>query len=443
MDHLGLCCASIRIDSCIIHHTYIEEKTMMKIIVINCGSSSIKYQIYDIAQKVVVAKGLVACIGAAGSYFKRNLNGKEQLQVVPILSHKEGFELIFRTLTDPDDGVLNDLSEIVAVGHRVAHGGAQFTKSTLIDDEIVNQIEEFIPLAPLHNPMNLLGIYLTQQLLPHAKQVAVFDTCFHHTLPLKVRVFPIPYEYFENYGIQRCGFHSQSYRFIIPRAAKLVGRPVDELKMIICHLGNGCTVTAIDGGKSVDTSLGFSTFAGVMMGTRPGNFDPGLIFYLNRELGMSLDEIEEMLYKDSGLLGISGVSSDMRVVEREAEHGNQRCQLALDMFTDRVKKAIGAFTATLGGLDVLVFSAGIGENSPVIRDGICAGLGCFGIELDRELNLAAVGEETIISSKNSVSKVLVVPTNEEQIIIEDTLKLAGLEDLDRFQTHQRSPSAGS
>ncbi len=401
----------------------------MKVLVLNCGSSSIKYQVYDVVLKKVIEKGSLSRIGENDSLLKRSLNGTEISQICQVSSHREGFELIFRVLTDPKEGIIKDLSEIYAVGHRSAHGGSQFSQSTLITDETIRQLEKNTPLAPLHNPINLLGIQIIRQLLPHAKQVAVFDTAFHHTLPLKVRLFPIPYKYFADYGIQKCGFHSQSYRYVIPRAAMLVDQPVDKLKMIICHLGNGCTATAIEDGKSIDTSLGFSTFAGLMMGTRPGDFDPGLIFYLNRELGMSLEDIEKMLYTESGLLGISGVSGDMREVLEHAAQGDKRCQLAAEMFTYRVKKTIGEFIAALGGLDLLVFTAGIGENSPETREMICEGLEWLGIEIDSNLNRKTIGEERVISKTNSKVKVLVVPTNEEQIIIDDTVKLAGLDEM--------------
>ena len=399
----------------------------MKVLVVNCGSSSIKYQVYDVTLGEVFEKGFIARIGEPDSCIIRNFDGKEITQPCSITTHKEGFELIFKILTDPVVGTIKDLSEIYAVGHRIAHGGTQFSKSVLITDEVIKQIKHYIPLAPLHNPMNLLGIEIVKRILPNTKQVAVFDTCFHHTLPLKVRVFPIPYRFFEQEGIQYCGFHSQSYRYVIPRAARLADRPVENLKMIICHLGNGCTITAIDGGKSIDTSLGFSTYVGAMMGTRPGDFDPALIFFLNREYGMSLDEIQNMLYKESGLLGVSGISSDMREVLKHASLGNERCQLAVDMFTYKVKKFIGSFTAALGGLDALVFTAGIGENSPEIRERVCEGLEFLGISLDAEANYRSKGVEAVITKPDSNVKVLVVPTNEEQIIIEDTIKVAGLE----------------
>jgi acetate kinase len=402
----------------------------MKILVMNCGSSSIKYQIYDIEKKVVIEKSVLGNIGKANSWYRRWIEAQEITRSILVNTHQEAFELIFKTLIDPVEGILKDLSEIVAVGHRTAHGGATFSQSTLITDETLEQLERCTPLAPLHNPMNLLGIRLTQHLLPNAQQVAVFDTGFHQTLPLRVRVFPIPYRYFEELGIQRIGFHSQSYRYVIPRAAALVSRPVEELKMVICHLGSGDTITAIDGGRSIDTSVGFSSFAGMMMGTRPGDFDPGLVFYLNRELGMDLAQIEKMLYNECGLLGISGISSDMKVVLDHAAQGNPRCQLAVDMFTYRVKKFIGAYCAALSGLDVLVFTAGIGENSPEIRMRSCAGLEYLGIKLDERRNHEAIGEEAIISSPDSRVDVLVVPTNEEQVIIEDTLRLVNQEIMD-------------
>lgn len=379
----------------------------------------------DATREEVIEKGFVARIGEQDSCIVRSFDGKEITRLCSISSHKEGFELIFQVLTDPEVGTLKDLSEIYAVGHRIAHGGTQFSQSVLVTDEVIQQIKQYTPLAPLHNPMNLLGIDIVEHILPKAKQVAVFDTCFHHTLPLKVRVFPIPYRFFEEDGIQSCGFHSQSYRYVIPRAAKLVNRPIEDLKMIICHLGNGCTITAIDGGKSIDTSLGFSTYVGAMMGTRPGDFDPALIFFLNQEYGMSLDEIQNMLYKESGLLGVSGVSSDMREVLKQASLGNERCQLAVDMFTYKVKKFIGSFTAALGGLDALVFTAGIGENSPEVRERSCEGLEFLGISLDKELNSKTRGKEVVISNTDSKVKVLVVPTNEEQIIIEDTIRISG------------------
>ncbi len=399
----------------------------MKILVVNCGSSSIKYQVYDIDRDEVIEKSIIANIGKSDSQINRVRYEKRTIKPVPVANHKEAFELIFKTLIDPEEGVINDLSEIWAVGHRAAHGGALFSQSTLINDETLSQLERCIPLAPLHNPMNLLGIRLARQMLPHARQVAVFDTGFHHALPPRVRVFPIPYRYFEELGIQRVGFHSQSYRYVIPRAAKFAARPVEELKMVICHLGHGDTITAIDGGRSIDTSVGFSSFAGMMMGTRPGDFDPGLIFYMNRELGMALTEIERMLYNESGLLGISGISSDMRVILEHAEMGNPRCELAVEMFTYRAKKFIGAYTAALAGLDLLVFTAGIGENSPEIRKRICTGLECLGIALDPGKNDAAIGKEASISAPDSPVQVLVVPTNEEAVIIEDTLTLASLE----------------
>jgi acetate kinase len=399
----------------------------MKILVVNCGSSSIKYQVYDVGRGAVIEKSVVANIGKSDAQINRAVYEKRFSKAVPVANHTEAFDLIFATLVDPDEGVVQDLSEICAVGHRAAHGGALFSQSTLIDDETLAQLERCISLAPLHNPMNLLGIRLAQRMLPHAKQVAVFDTGFHQALPARVRVFPISYRYFAELGIQRVGFHSQSYRYVIPHAARLAARRVEEMKMVICHLGHGATITAIDGGRSIDTSVGFSSFAGMMMGTRPGDFDPGLIFYLNRELGIDLKEIERMLYNESGLLGVSGVSSDMRVLLEHAGMGDPRCELAVEMFTYRAKKFIGAYTAALGGLDLLVFTAGIGENSPEIRRRICAGLECLGISLDQEKNDAAVGKEASIGAAHSPVQVLVVPTNEELVIIEDTLRLAGLE----------------
>lgn len=401
----------------------------MKVFVLNCGSSSIKFQVFDANQERLITKGSVSNIGKSASRLDFHTNGQAICQQHSVPDYNEAFSLIFKTLLHPDTGIITSLSEIYAVGHRVAHGGPHFSASVLVTEEILHQIERCIPLAPLHNPMNLLGIRTIQQMLPDVPQVAVFDTCFHQTIPPRVRIFPIPYTYYQEYGIQRLGFHSQSCRYVIPRAAMLMGRAADELKMVVCHLGHGDTITAVDRGVSVDTSLGFSTFAGLMMGTRPGDFDPGLIFYLNRELDMSLSDIEAMLYKESGLLGISGVSSDMKTVLEMADKGDQRCMLAVDMFTYKTSKFIGAFMAALGGMDVLVFTAGIGENAPEIRRRICSGLECLGIDLDKEKNQAAIGKEAIISSTNSKVNVVVVPTNEEQIIMEDTLALVSLNKL--------------
>jgi acetate kinase len=321
--------------------------------------------------------------------------------------------------------VVRDLSEVSAVGHRTVHGGDTFFESTVIDESVIEKLEECIPLAPLHNPPNLLGIREAKRLLPDIPHVAVFDTSFHQTIPPRAYLYALPYEYYENFKIRRYGFHGTSCRYVSQKAAcEILRRPLEQLKMIICHLGNGVTVAAIDRGKSVDTSMGFTPLEGLMMGTRCGDIDPGVVFYLHRRLGLSIDRIDDLLNKESGLLGVSGVSNDMRVVLERAENGDARCQLAVDVFTYRVRKYIGAYSAALGGLDALVFTAGIGENSWKIRAMVCEGLEFLGIELDEEKNRLSIGIPSIISREGSKVSVLVVPTSEERMIIQDTIRLA-------------------
>lgn len=398
----------------------------MKVLVINCGSSTIKYQVYDAQGKVVLAKGIVARLGEKGSYLSQQTAHSDVRRELPIASHAEGFQLLVRALLDPQDGVLGDLSEIIAVGHRTVHGGDVFVESSIITDEVIRKMEELIPLAPIHNPANLLGIHEAMRIFPNVPHVAVFDTSFHQTMPRKAFLYALPYEYYEKHKIRKYGFHGTSCRYVSQEAARMLNRPIEALKMVICHLGNGVTIAAVDGGRSIDTSIGFATFSGVMMGTRSGDIDPGLTFFLNRQLGMSLEQIENLYYRESGLLGVSGVSNDMRVIVDQARAGNDRCQLALEMFAYRVKAYIGAYAAALGGLDVLVFTAGIGENAPVVREAICEGLGFLGIGLDRAKNEQALAIQSDISLAQSRVRVLVVPTNEEQMIALDTVRLAEL-----------------
>jgi acetate kinase len=399
----------------------------MKVLVINCGSSSIKYQLYNADTEKVLAEGIVARIREEGSYLKHEAKGQEVRRDVPIPSHREGFELIIQSLLDEDYGVLKDISEVLAVGHRTVHGGDAFTESTLINEEVIAKMEEYIPLAPLHNPPNLLGIREARRLLPDVPHVAVFDTSFHQTMPPRAFLYALPYEYYEESKIRRYGFHGTSCRYVSQKAVnRILKKPLEQLKMIICHLGNGVTVAAVDHGKSVDTSMGLTPLEGLMMGTRSGDIDPGVIFFLNRQLGLSIDRIDDLLNRKSGLLGISGVSNDMRAIIQEAERENQRCQLAMEMFAYRVKKYIGAYSAAMGGLNALVFTAGIGENSYRTRSMICAGLDFLGIKLDETKNRETIGIEGVISEPDSEVIIMVVPTNEEEMIVLDTLALASL-----------------
>ena len=396
----------------------------MKILVINCGSSSIKYQLYDADIQQVLAKGIVSRIGEEGSYLKHEAGDVKLQKEVPIPSHRSGFELIAQSLLDQNHGVIKDPSEVSAVGHRTVHGGDTFIESTLITEDVIEKMEACIPLAPLHNLPNLTGIREAKRVFPNVPHVAVFDTAFHQTMPPKAYLYALPYEYYEKYKIRRYGFHGTSCRYVGQRTAEVLKRHPEEVKTVICHLGNGVTIAAVNGGKSVDTSLGFTPVPGVMMGTRSGDIDPGVIFYLNRQLGFSLDRIDNILNRESGLLGVSGVSNDMRLIIENSRCGNERCQFALEMFVYQVKKFVGAYAAAMGGIDALVFTAGIGENSPLTRALICEGLEFLGIELDETKNNETLGMEQIISSPSSTVKVLVIPTDEERMIALGTIALA-------------------
>lgn len=398
----------------------------MKVLVINCGSSSVKYQLYDAQEECALAKGIVARIGEASSLIKHQTRSLEYYDEVPIPSHREGIEWVVRLLLHPDYGVIREVSEISAVGHRTVHGGDLFFESALITDEVISKLEECIPLAPLHNPPNLLGIREAQRILPNIPHVAVFDTAFHQTMPPKAYLYAIPYRLYETYRIRRYGFHGTSCRYVSLKSAQFLKLPLVNLRMIVCHLGNGVSVVAIRGGESVDASMGFTPLEGLMMGTRSGDIDAGVIFFLHRQLGLSIDRIDDLLNRESGLLGISGVSNDLREITELAKRNHQRCRLAMEMFAYRVKKYIGAYSAVLGGVDALVFTAGIGENSPMMRAMICEGLDYLGVRLDPQRNEEVVGKEGLISSVKSEVSVLVIPTNEEHMIALDTLRVAGL-----------------
>jgi acetate kinase len=396
------------------------------ILTINCGSSTLKYQLFSTDVERVVAKGIVARIGEDGSYFEQEVNGRSTKipQVIP--THREAFDICINNLLHPNYGVIESINEIEAVGHRAVHGADLFVESTLIDEDVIAKMQACVPLAPLHNPPNLIGIREAQNLLPSVPHVAVFDTAFNQTLEPKAYIYALPYSLYEDHKIRKYGFHGTSVQYVSQRAAVVMERPLSELKMVVFHLGNGVTMTAVSGGKAVDTTIGFATFSGVMMGTRSGDIDPGLIFHMNRELDMPMDEIERIVYKESGVLGVSGVSNDMREVEEAAADGNERCQLALDKFAFMAKKYCGAFAAAMGGLDALVFTAGIGENSPIMRQMICDDMQFLGVDLDADKNEKAIrgkSEDVISSGKTAV---LVIPTNEEKMIALDTKAIANI-----------------
>jgi acetate kinase len=395
----------------------------MKILVINCGSSSLKYQFIDMKDESVLAKGLVERIGIDGSVLKHEKIGMEKQTITADMpNHEVALKLVMDALINDKHGVIKDFKEIDAVGHRVVHGGEDFANSVLIDDKVMKSIEDCIDLAPLHNPPNIIGIKACQKLLPGVKMVAVFDTAFHQTMPDYAYMYAIPYEYYEKYKIRRYGFHGTSHRFVSKRASELMGKKIDQCNIITCHLGNGASLAAIKNGKTIDTSMGFTPLEGLIMGTRSGDIDPAVIPFLSEKEKMSIKEIDNLLNKKSGVLGVSGVSSDFRDIEGEAEKGNNRARLALDMFHTRVKKYIGAYMAELEGVDAIVFTAGLGENSAESREEICKGLESLGIEIDVDANKVR-GKEQLISKKDSKIKIYVIPTNEELVIARDTLEI--------------------
>lgn len=392
--------------------------------VINCGSSSLKYQLIDMDGDQVLAKGLVERIGIEGSLLTHRTNGRKTEIQQAIPNHRVAIQLVIDALLSPEYGALKSLDEIGAVGHRVVHGGEKFARSVRIDAEVMATLRECSELAPLHNPANIIGIEACQALLPAVPQVAVFDTAFHQTMPREAYMYGLPYEYYTRYGLRRYGFHGTSHKYVSRRAARLLGRPLSELKLVTCHLGNGSSITAVKGGVSVDTSLGFGTISGAIMGTRCGDVDPAIIPFLMEKEGLTPAQMNDVLYKKSGLLGLSGVSSDARDVEAAAEKGNERAALALDVLAYLTRKYIGAYAAAMGGLDAVVFTAGIGENSITLREKICTGLEFLGAELDREKNQVR-GKEVDVSSPTAKVRILVIPTNEELMIAQETAEIVG------------------
>ncbi|MBR3544676.1 MAG: acetate kinase [Oscillospiraceae bacterium] len=393
----------------------------MKILVINAGSSSLKYQLIDMENESLLAKGLCERIGIDGRLTHKPQNGKPAYEAdVPFPTHKEAIEAVLEKLTSAEYGVVDSMSEIGAVGHRVLHGGSEFTESCLVDDACEAAIKKCFPLGPLHNPANLMGIKACQAVMPGTPQVAVFDTSFGMSMAPKAYIYALPYEYYENDSLRRYGFHGTSHRFVSARACEIAGKP--GTRVINCHLGNGSSVSASVDGKCVDTSMGLTPLAGVPMGTRSGDCDPALLQFIMNKYGYNVDEMLNILNKKSGVLGISGVSSDFRDLDDAADNGNERARLALDKFAYEVKKYIGAYAAALGGVDMLTFTAGVGENSASMRANICEGLEYLGVKLDPELNKLR-GDERKISAADSKVDVYVIPTNEELMIARDTLEL--------------------
>lgn len=396
----------------------------MKILVVNCGSSSLKYQLIDMDTKEAVGVGLMERIGLDGSVLThRTASGDKKVIETPIPAHTEGIDLVLKTLVNPEYGAVKELSEIAAVGHRVVHGGEKFSKSALINDEVMQAIRDCIELAPLHNPPNIAGIEACQKLMPGVPQVAVFDTSFHQTMPDYAYLYGLTYELYEKYKIRRYGFHGTSHKYVSQRAAAFLGKKPEELKLICCHLGNGSSLSAVNGGKSVDTSMGFTPLQGLLMGTRSGDLDPAIDTFLMRKESFTLDQLDDFLNKKCGVLGISGVSSDFRDIEEEANKGNYRAKLALQMFAYEAKKYIGAYAAAMNGVDAVVFTAGIGENSYTMRSAICKDMTYLGIDIDEEKNKVR-GEEIDVSKPDAKCRVLLIPTNEELTIALDTVELA-------------------
>ena len=396
----------------------------MKVLVLNCGSSSIKYKLFDMTSGEVMAQGGIEKIGLPGAFLKlTDKDGKKVVLEKEIPGHKEGIEFILSILTDKTYGCIKEYNEIDAVGHRVAHGGEYFSESVKIDDEAKAKIKALGEIAPLHNPANLKGIETMEKLLPSVPQVAVFDTSFHQTLPKKAFIYGIPYEYYEEYGVRRYGFHGTSHKFVAEKACRILGWDITEKKIITCHLGNGASITAIDKGKSVDTSMGFTPVAGLVMGTRAGDLDLGALLYICEKEGLDLPKANNLINKKSGVQGISGVSSDFRELQAAMEKGNEKAALALDVFCYNVKKYIGAYAAVLNGVDLIIFTGGIGENDNLVRWETCKNMDYLGIQVDKQKNEVR-GKDTIISTEQSTTTVMTVTTDEELVIAMDTVRLS-------------------
>ncbi len=394
----------------------------MKILVLNSGSSSLKYQLIDMTNEEVIAKGNFERIGQGNSFLTHKVGEEKHLIECPVENHEAAIKVVLEQFTHPEYGVIKDLKEIDAVGHRLVHGGEKFASSVVITDDVIEKVKECIPLAPLHNPAGILGIEACKRLMPGVPMVGVFDTAFHQTMPKENYIYPIPYEYYEKYGIRRYGFHGTSHRFVSERAAELLGGQRDDLKIVTCHLGQGASLAAIKGGKSLDTSMGLTPLAGIPMGTRCGDIDPAIVKYLMENEKLSIGEVDTILNKKSGAFGISGVSPDFRDIEIEAEKGNERASLALNNYNYLVAQYIAKYAVTLQGIDAIVFTAGIGENAGTTRKGICDKLAFMGVKIDDEKNKTR-GQEIEISTPDSKIRVFVIPTNEELVIARDTMNL--------------------
>ena len=396
----------------------------MKILVLNCGSSSIKYKLFEMESKEVVAQGGIEKIGMKGSFLKFTLpDGQKVMLEGEILEHRAGIEYILGVMLSEKYGCIKSLNEIDAVGHRVVHGGERFNSSVLITDEVIEILNDCIELAPLHNPPNLKGIYAIQELMPDTPQVGVFDTAFHQTMPDYAYTYGIPYVLYEKYGIRRYGFHGTSHRYVSKRACDFLGVPYEEQRIITAHIGNGCSVTAIKRGRSIDTSMGMTPVEGLIMGTRSGDVDPGVISYIMEKEHMGTKGISTLLNKFSGILGISGISSDMREIQTGIDNGDKRAMLAMNTYNYRIKKYIGSYAAALGGVDILVFTGGVGENQAVTRSDVCKNMEFMGIELDEELNASVRAKEVVISKPSSKVTVMIIPTDEELTIAKDTVEI--------------------
>lgn len=392
----------------------------MKILVINCGSSSLKYQLIDMENEQALAQGLVERIGIEGSKLTQKANGAKYIIEEPMKDHTDAIRLVLGALVDEKNGVIKDLSEIGAVGHRIVHGGEKYAESVLVTDEVMKNLEECAKLAPLHNPANIIGINACKALMPNTPMVTVFDTAFHQTMPEVAYIYPLPYDLYTNYGVRKYGFHGTSHKYVSAKAAEMMGKDIKDLKLITCHLGNGASISAVQNGKSVETSMGFTPLEGIAMGTRCGSIDPAILTYIMQELNLTIDEANDLINKKSGVLGISGISSDFRDIETAAwEEGNHRAQLALDIFNYKVKKFIGSYAAVMGGVDAIIFTAGLGENSPETREAICNGLEFLGATLDKSKNNVR-GKAVELNTEDSKTKIFVIPTNEELVIARDT-----------------------
>ena len=396
----------------------------MKVLVLNCGSSSIKYKLYDMNGQKELASGGIEKIGLPDSFLKFTLSdGSKQVFTQEIKEHTAGIELILKTLTDAKYGAIKSLDQIDAVGHRVVHGGDKFCSSVVINQEVINKIEECVDLAPLHNPANLKGIYAIQKILPKVPQVAVFDTSFHQTMPPYAYIYALPYDYYEKYGVRRYGFHGTSHRYVAKRGCEFLGLDLENSRIITAHIGNGGSITAIKNGKSIDTSMGMTPVEGLMMGSRSGSVDPGVLTYLMDKENLSTQQINDIINKKSGLVGVSGVSSDMRDIENAIEQGNERARLAMDMYFYYILKYISGYIAVLGGVDAIIFTGGVGENQPIMRKYVCDSLTFLGVDFNNELNDRIKGRETELTFPNSKVRVAVIPTNEELAIAIDTEEL--------------------